>query len=545
MIFDFGEIIHGYPQLEMKGEPGTIIELVYATNLLRGKFPMRSHMQGRPTHRPSTDRIILANGKNRWDAMDMKYMRYLLVAVRNTDQPVEISFAGVNRAEYPFEPRGSFNAAGDEELNWLWKAAKNTLDVVTTDAFTDNYRERLQYSQTSYYASRCSYAAYGDSYLQRRYLMQVALEQQSDGILPASAPRFETKGQRFLDASLFWIYGLHDYFLHSGDSLTSFMLLPAAEKVLDTFRKWENKNGFVESPPYTYWVDHANIERFGAHFSLNAMYLLAMKDVMHICQWMGYNEKALEYKKRIQYLTKQMQTMFWDDQQKLFRDVLINGKLTGKYTEHSNSLAIVAGIATKEQQQSIVWEMTENRSERLVQAVLFMHYISEALFMSGEGQAAANMLKDRYRHMKEEGSQTLWEEWAQTVTFRRGSFETSSHITVSQAENTFQTYTLSKWMLGVHPTEPGMEEVLIAANMCGIQEVKGTMPTPRGDINVHWNQTRKGLILEIEIPEGVKASLDLDSILKKRKIVMNGKEVTLTFTNQPEITTGNHRIEFY
>jgi hypothetical protein len=547
LIFDLGEIMHGYPRLEIEGEPGTIVEILYSPSLFRGKFPMRSNLEGRPMRRPSTEKIILGNGVTQWDAMELKYLRYLLIAFRNTDKPVKLSYAGLQRADYPFQPNGSFSAGRDEELNWLWHAGKNTLDVVTTEAFQDNYRERLQYSQTSYYASRCSYAAYGDPWLQRRYLMQIALEQQSDGILPASAPVFTNAGQRFLDASIFWILGLHDYFLHSGDSVTVRELLPAAEKVLSTFRLWENKEGFIDSPPYTYWIDHAAMDRYGASFSLNALYLLAMQDVMRIAEWLGQDQKAMEYRKRIDYLKRNMQTKFWDPDQKLFREVHLDGMLAGKFTEHGNSLAIVAGIASSEQQREIVKEMVQNKSARMVQAVLFMHYIAEALFVSEHGQEALVLLKDRYRHMKAAGSQTLWEEWSQTVTYRSGEFVPSSHITVSQAENTFICYTLSKWLLGITPSKPGMQEVVISFNNFELPVISGSFPTPKGNIEAAWFTTKKGVTLELTVPDGISAVLDLNSLGKYRKtILLDEIDITDKATGiaYMSIYSGVHRFEF-
>jgi alpha-L-rhamnosidase len=379
LIMDMGKLLHGFPQLEIEGEPGTIVELLYAPHLLRGKFPLRTMHQGRPAHRPAADKIILDKGKNTWTSLELKYMRYLFIAIRNTDKPVRLNFAGMITADYPFEARGSFSVKNDEEINWLWNAARNTLDAITTDAFTDNYRERLQYSQTSFYAARSSYAAYGDAHLQRRYLMQVALEQQSDGILPASAPLLTHRGQRFLDASIFWLLGLHDYYLHSGDEKTTLELLPKAELILDRFRVWENEDGFIDTPPYTYWIDHANIERFGANFSLNALYLLCMQDLMELNSWLGKTAEAAEYEVRVKKLKESMSVKFWDEKEKLFRDNLLDGSLEGKYTEHSNSLAIVAGIASPDQEKEIVREFTENKSSRLVHSVLFMHYIVEAL----------------------------------------------------------------------------------------------------------------------------------------------------------------------
>jgi len=547
LILDFGELMHGYPHFEVEGEPGTIVEILYAPNLLRGKFPLRINSEGRPTRRPSSDRITLGAGQTVWDPMDMKYMRYLFIAVRNTNKPVKLHNVGLTKADYPFKPDGSFMAGNDEELNWIWQAGKNTLDGVTTDAFTDNYRERLQYSQTSYYASRCSYAAYGDRYLQRRYLLQIAQEQQNDGILPASAPVFETRGQRFLDASIFWILGLHDYFLHSGDTATVKELLPTAEKILNTFSQWENSEGFIDSPPYTYWIDHSDIDRYGANFSLNALYLLTMKDVLAIEEWLGRDQEAAGYKKRIQNLSSNLQSKFWNAENRLFSDVRIDEKLTNKFTEHSNSLAIVAGIASPEQQKAIVNELVENKSARLIPATLFMHYVIESLFMADQAKAAMTMLKDRYRHMKVEGN-TLWEDWGQTTTYRDGEFKPISFVTVNQAENTYMTYSLSKWVLGFRPTLPGMTEVVISPEFGDQTQIAGSMPGPWGKISLVWKQTKTGKSLDIDVPDGVRVLIDLKNLdMKKKTILQNGKNFDVkSLTDEfMQVSKGKHRLEFF
>jgi alpha-L-rhamnosidase len=546
LIFDLGEILHGYPRLEIEGPAGTIVDLVYEPALLRGKFPLRPNLHGRPGRRPTAERLILRNGVNHWEALELKYARYLFLAIRNTDRPVKLSFAGMRRVDYPFQPHGAFSVRGDDPLNWLWQAGKNTLDVVTTDAFTDNYRERLQYAQTSYYAARCSYAAYGDSHLQRRLLRQIALEQQSDGILPAAAPVFEHKGQRFLDASIFWLLGLHDYGLYSGDIATVRELLPAAGKILDRFRTWENREGFIDTPPYTYWIDHAAIDRYGASLALNALHLLALDAGREMCGWLGEIDQARQYGQRAQQLRQRLQEAFWDPEEKLFSDVRLDGKRSRTFSEQSNSLAIVAGLATPGQQREIVRALVAPQSRRLVPAVLFMHYVVEALFLAGEGEAALALLKDRYRHMQEAGSQTLWEDWGQTVTFRTGRFEPIGHVTVSQAENTYVSASLSKWLLGIRPTQPGLREVVLMPNLCGLQEIAGRLPSPHGSLGVRWKRTGTGWRLEAEIPAGVRGLLDLSAIPAGTKTLhLDGRpaEAAPTPHHYVPVPTGKHLLE--
>jgi hypothetical protein len=538
LIFDLGEVMHGYTHLELEGNSGTIVEVLYSTHLLRGKFPLRTNISGRPL----TDRIILGKGKAVWDAMEMKYMRYLFIAVRNTDRPVKLFFSGIKKADYPFEPKGSFTVRNDDELEWLWKAASNTLRAVTTDAFTDNYRERLQYAQTSYYAARCSYAAFGDPNLQRRYLKQIAQEQQNDGILPASAPITSYKGQRFLDGSIFWIMGLHDYLLHTGDTKTVNELVPVAEKILNRFATWENKESIIDSPPYPYWIDHAAIDRYGANFSLNALYLLALQDFSIISEWTGNQNVSKEYAKRAEKLLMNLRTRFWDSQQKLFSDTWTGKELSSKFSEQSNSLAIVAGIASPEQQQEILKELIENNSRRLVPSVLFMHYLAESLFMTGHSTQAISVLKDRYRHMRKEGSETLWEEWSLTVSKRSGKFAPESARCNTQGEHTFLCYSLMRWILGIHPTKPGMAEVELSYNQ---REIKGSMPSPKGIISVEWKALKDGISLEVDIPRGVRAYVNLNNLnLNKKSCTLDGKSFRLA-KNNPEIPSGKHIMNFY
>jgi alpha-L-rhamnosidase len=314
--------------------------------------------------------------------------------------------------------------------------------------------------------------------------------------------------------------------------------------IIDRFKTWENKDGFIDTPPYTYWIDHANIERFGANFSLNALYLLMMKDVMALNSWLGNKEKAAEYELRIETLKNKMQLKFWDEEQKLFRDNILNGNQDGKFTEHSNSLAIVAGIASPVQEKEIVKEFVENKSSRLVHSVIFMHYIVEALFKAGHGEAALALVKDRYMHMNIEGSSTLWEEWGMTVSFRTGKFEPNSSRTVSQAENTFISYSLSNWLLGIHPSQPGLAEITIKPNMGGLQEISGVMPSPKGNIPVKWIKTKKGMTLEIEIPDGMDGLLDMNEIGSKT-LLLDGKNMGEPTGNGKymRIPVGKHKVE--
>jgi len=379
-------------------------------------------------------------------------------------------------------------------------------------------------------------------------LQQIAQEQQSDGVFPAAAPVTGYKGGRFLDASLFWIMGLHDYLLYTGDTTTVYELLPAAGKFMNRFKLWENKEGLIESPPYPYWIDHANIDRYGANFSLNALYILTLNDMSEIFKWTGNDNQSHNYETRAQKLKLVLRDKYWNTDKKLFADTKMDNKLSDNFTEQSNSLAIVAGIASSEQRTEIIKEFVQNKSARLVPAVLFMHYITEALFMTGNGEQALSILKDHYRHMKMEGSETLWEEWGLMVSKKSGEFKPESGRSCAQAEQTFLTSSLTHWIAGIQPTKPGMSEVLLSCNLCDLTEVSGSMPGPQGILTVKWTQSKKGLFLEADIPEGMHTFLDLNSLGMKKMISLDGRGDLpgdyFQKGNNLEIPAGRHILYF-
>lgn len=229
---------------------------------------------------------------------------------------------------------------------------------------------------------------------------------------------------------------------------------------------------------------------------------------------------------------------------KLFSDTWTEKGLSSKFSEHSNSLAIVAGIATEEQRKHILKELIENKSRRLVPAVTFMHYVIESVFMSGQGQQAISMLKDRYRHMQQEGTETLWEEWGLTVSKKSGVFTPNGSRSVAQGENTFIAYSLTKWVLGIQLVKPGMAKVKLSCNLCGNNEIKGSMPTPKGEIKVAWKKLSNGISLDVVVPEGIKAYVNIKDMNLKKNAISMDKIVQASLGTELHIPEGRHIINF-
>ena len=168
VIYDLGEVENGRPFLEIKGPAGAVVDVMCAPYLLDGRLPSPVVVS------KYVDRIVLSGRREQWEAFYMKPTRWLALVFRHLPGDAELFSAGIIGSEYPFVRKGAFRTADAPELERLWQAAAKTIQVCTTDAYTDNYRERRQYAQTAYYACLGNYPVFGDSALQRRYLNQVA-----------------------------------------------------------------------------------------------------------------------------------------------------------------------------------------------------------------------------------------------------------------------------------------------------------------------------------------------------------------------------------
>jgi len=497
-VFDLGTAHNAFPRLEIDGPAGAIIDVLTAPYALNGVFdPTITNSLG-------ADRVILSGRRESWEAYLFKPARYLALVVRGATGPVTLHAAGVTALAYPWTRRGSFSAPGNPWLERFWQAGAKTVEVITTDAYTDNYRERRQYPQTSYYAARGNHAAFGDTYLQRRYLLQVAEDQEPDGTLGAFAPVNDGRYMPFLDVQFFWLMSWRDYLLHSGDEATTRRLLTAARRILARLGELAGADGLIADPPYPYWIDHAHLDRRGAHFAVNALYALTLDDCAQTLDWLG-EPGAPALRKTAAGLRATLRGKFWSTERALFADALVAGKLSARFSEHANALAVAAGIASPEQARAILPRLLAPDPALVPATSLFVYWTMAAFCREGRVDDALALLERRFAHQLAPGSNgTLWEEWHLDRTYRRGFREKNSRAD-AQGECGVFPLALTRWVAGVEPSAPG--EITLHPPAVALPVVSTVFPSPQGDLHVTWTRTVGGHALATEVPTGLTVRL--------------------------------------
>lgn len=529
LLFDFGKVINGMPKLTVEGVKNTKIHILEAPFIVDEKF----------THKivasEFADQLTLSGNKDTWQAMYFKPTRYLAIAVKGNKEVVKIHSVGIHKIAYPFELKGSISTPEAPWIEDLWNASVKTIDVCTTDAFTDNYRERRQYAQTGYYAALGNYFTFGDTALQRKYLIQVAQEQQANGLMPAYAPLTGDDYMVILDSNCLYIRSLYSYYLYSGDLVTVKYLLPSAEKLMALLNSFTNENGLLNNPPYSYWLDHTLNDRRGANLTLNGHYLGALDDFSQLLNWLNKDGESAVFKKRAELLRKSIATNFWDEEKELFADAFVNGKRSNQFSEHANAMALAGKIASPEQAALVAKQLLSKERHNFIKRENGMtmvtpamtYFLHKGLADYGYEDASLEMFKNRFGKMLDPKTNgTLWEEWWRNGTGRTGKFQERTRSD-AQTESAFPPALFAEYVLGVKVTKPGMKEFTITKPNISLKDIEGKIPTPNGLFKIEWDFTSKEK-LTIEIPKGMKVKLDVKSLKTTNEIKLNGKKVTET-----------------
>lgn len=548
LLFDFGTVRNGMPQLEIEGAAGTKIEVRCAPFIVDQTF---NH---KVVFSDFKDEIILSGTRDQWEATYWKPTRYLALVIDNSSE-LQIHRVGIRYLNYPFKQKGSMQSSDAPWVEQYMKATAKTIDVCTTDGYTDNYRERRQYAQTGYYGAMGNNWIYGDHSLQRRYLVQVSQEQEANGMMPAYAPLAKDDFMIIMDSNCLWIRSLRDYFLHSGDELTVRQLLPAARKLMALLHSYTNKLGLINNPPYPYWLDHALIDRRGANLNLNGHYLGALDDFAEVLQWLNDEESSV-FKNRAQVLRHSIQKHFWDAKKQRFADALIDGQHSELAGEHGNAMALAMNVATPEQARLVAQQLlvedeltyVKRESGMTVVTPAMSYFLHKGLCNYGYTDESLALFRRRFDKMLlPNTNQTLFEEWWLDKTGRSGLAKPSSRSD-AQTESCFPPALFGEFLLGVKPTQAGMREVEVCRADSNLSQIEGQVPSPYGLLSVHWAFEKTGGQLKLEVPSGMQVKLNRKSLQNKapKMIQVNNQVLSAAEKNKSfiRLEAGKYLIEF-
>ncbi len=382
---------------------------------------------------------------------------------------------------YNSEFSGDFRC-DDEFLNSLWQKSLRTLYVTMRDSFMDcPDRERAQWwGDVTSEMIMTMYSMDSNSYLLYQKGVEAMLSHTDSSdvlqtVVPIEGDYFELPVQQ-----LAGIVGFYTYYEYTGDKAFIEKVYDASLSYLKLWEMGDNnlvvhRSGSWDWPDWGSKADMTAIENAWVYYALSSVEEMA--DLLK-------KDKDLSFiRERKATIEKGFKTL-WTEEGYKSEDVK-------KPDDRANALAVLSGLATKNQYGTIlnVLTSTENSSPYME------YYVLEALCKIGEYDAARDRIKLRYEGMMHEDYSTLWEFWD------------SWRGTMNHAWSGGPLVIMSKHFAGITPEEAGYEKVKIEPQYYLSDSMSCTVPSVKGLITLSYKNSGNTYMVELTLPEDIKADL--------------------------------------
>ncbi len=372
----------------------------------------------------------------------------------------------------------------DEFMNSLWQKSLRTLYVTMRDNFMDcPDRERAQWwGDVTSEMIMTMYSMDSNSYLLYQKGVEAMLSHVDETkvlqtVVPIEGDYFELPVQQ-----LAGIVGFLTYYEYTGDSA---FLEKVYDASLDYLKLWEmgennlvvHRSGSWDWPDWGDKADMTAIENAWVYYALSA--------VEEMAELLGKDEDFSFITERKNAISKGYQTL-WTEEGFKSEDVK-------KPDDRANALAILSGLAEKEQYDTILNVLTTTKNA----SPYMEYYVLEALCKMGEYEAARDRIKDRYEGMVNKNYSTLWEFWD------------SWKGTMNHAWSGGPLVIMSKHFAGIAPLKAGYEKVKIDPQYTLSDSLSCTVPSVKGLITLSYEKTADNYVVDLTLPEDMKADLNV------------------------------------
>ena len=464
ILFDFGTELFGYLNINGVDEKDEI-DVFYGESREEALDTEYSYI---------TDKI---SGKSNY-RLRQRAFRY--VYIKTLSESIEIS---ADFEYLPLEPRGSF-ACNNELFNKIISAASYTFHLNCREAFFDGIkRDRWVWSGDAYQSARINRYLFADKEIEQRTLI---------GLIGKEP--IEQHINTILDYSLLWIITLYEHYMTYGDKVFLNRIYPMAKKLLEFCETRLNKDGFLEGLPGDWtFIDWSKIDKCGAVCAEQMLLIKVYSAMAAISEELqtGARDELIQ---KSETLKARVNEYYWNEEKGAFIDSYQSGK--ANVTRHANIFAVMYGIASEEQAQSILKNVLKNDKITKITTPYFEGYELDALAKLGEFGEVEEMLASYYGGMINLGAQTIWEEYhpemsgIQHYAMYGGKYEKS----LCHAWGAGPIYLFGRYYLGVYATSAGYDTFTVEPSLGGLEEICGTAPVGEGTVTVKLNKEKLSVI---------------------------------------------------
>jgi hypothetical protein len=426
--------------------------------------------------------------------------RALRFARFSTSGEAELRNVHFDASLWPVKERGYFESS-DPELNLIWKVAVSTLRSNMHDFYLDGIRrDALLWHDGTLSLEACE-RVFLDADLSRQTLIGETLPEH---------PAISDVG--IIDAPMYDVIGFEREYLVRSDAGFSRLFRDRIEDIVRFYEHLQNERGFVDAArvePYGYFPDWSATQQSGPDQHGTPAYgqmLLAGMFAAAARLAAAWNDEVLQdrYRSAARKLTAAVREAFWRPNDGLFANGLDrDGKPDERFTSFAQAFAIAFGIAQPEEYDSL-FRFLNDETRRPAHYSLSQVVELTAYARAGRADQAVKRLKSAWLPMIQRGYWRFFEdiEPAKDAIQQLAMYGLKYGNSLCHAwAGAAPVMAISRGILGIEPIEPGYSVCSVNPQRCGLESVRGAVPSPAGAIEVAWRGGKGSL----RLPGGVVA----------------------------------------
>lgn len=413
------------------------------------------------------------------DTLNTKAFRYVKVAHGKT---VEVKNLSMLYEYLPVEYRGSFKSS-DDLINQIYETSLYTFHLTARECHLDGIkRDRWIWSGDVLQSHWMNFYSFFDEDVNKRSIWGLR-----------GHPPVSQHMNTILDYTFYWLIGVNDHYLYTGDEKFIRQIYPRIKETIDFAIGRLNKDGIAEGLP-TDWVfvDWAPIDKTGELSFEQLLFMRSLLSVKNCAKVVG--DKEMESKMQAIYdeSIKKFDKIFWSSERGLFLHHRKNGKLMDYVTRYTNMFAILFDMVDDERKELIKNNVILNPDILQITTPYMKFYELAALCEIGEQQQVLDFVREYWGGMLRLGATTFWEAYDPTLPDDKHyeMYDRPFAKSLCHAWGANPIYLFGRYYLGVYPTEAGYEKYEIKPNLGDLEWIEGTVPTPGGNITVKMDKKK-------------------------------------------------------
>ena len=497
----FDKVYSAYPHISIKCDGKCTVNITSSENGVGGKL----------------NETVITNKNVHHFSTRMRSIGQIELEITNEGEtPVVIEDVYIDYVHYPVYEEGGF-VSSDSLINKIYNLCMHTLKLCRQTIHLDSptHQEHLACTGDYFIQSLIEYTS-----LNASELAKWDMKRTSNLLHIQNGRMFHTT------YSLIYPWWIYEHYMYTGDE--EVIDLSAIKLLLDRFDTYvSEENGLIEYAPDYMFVDwvvascekdefldggkmmsHGKMEGYSLHHPPKALgqsvlcmfYYNALNKIAELYRIKNDLNGAKTCIKKAESIKNAINTHLLDKERGLYvgglntdnlvpeNDWLPKNTKTVYYLKQANVLAVLFGIAPKEECQSILEYVVKDLTKLEMQPY-FYHFLLNALYNEGLFGKYGMALIRRYESLLEKCDKGLSEAWE------------NMDCDYSHAWGATPAYTLKRALSGIEILEPACKKIRLCPQLFDLESAEFEITTPYGKIEFSM---KKGNNVSIKAPKEIE-----------------------------------------